>query len=140
MEALLRFVEGQGLGSGPIGARGVLVRGLALRDIDRLNFYEGGFDYELKRMRLHLTDGTAAEAGVYFPPTGSGVPRPGAPWASALGQPQPAPVAPVRMADAGAADEAAASGSTPAQAGSEPCTPCGTPTPPTCCWIGCPWR
>lgn len=51
-------------------AHGVLVRGLSNEDVAALNFYEGGFDYDLKDVMLQLQDGTEAVASVYFPQPG----------------------------------------------------------------------
>lgn len=51
-------------------AEGILVRGLSDRDLDRLNFYEGGFSYTLKPLRVDLPDGTSHAAEVYFPDPG----------------------------------------------------------------------
>ncbi|UWR23897.1 NUDIX domain-containing protein [Sulfitobacter sp. S190] len=45
-------------------AQGVLVKGLQAQDIARLNYYEGGFDYDL--VKVTLADGH--EAQVYMPP------------------------------------------------------------------------
>ncbi|WP_299196306.1 NUDIX domain-containing protein [uncultured Tateyamaria sp.] len=42
---------------------GIIVRGLSVEDIARLNYYEGGFDYELRAVTL--TSGEAAD--VYVP-------------------------------------------------------------------------
>lgn len=64
-------------------ARGVLVRGLSAADIDRLEFYEGGFDHDLRPVTLQLDDGSDAEALVFFPPPAGGDPvsvQPGEPW------------------------------------------------------------
>lgn len=51
-------------------ADGVLVQDLSKGDLDRLNFYEGGFGYALKPVSVLLEDGCAAPAGVYFPDPG----------------------------------------------------------------------
>lgn len=48
-------------------ADGVVVRDLSDDDIARLNYYEGGFDYDLRRVTL--TSGEGAE--VYFPTPGA---------------------------------------------------------------------
>lgn len=59
-------------------ARGVLVRGLSASQIARLNYYEGGFDYDLRPMTVVLDDGSLAQAEVYFPQ--DGVWTPGSVW------------------------------------------------------------
>lgn len=51
-------------------AQGVLVRGLSEQDLAALNYYEGGFDYALKPISVCLTNGTRADAEVYFPAEG----------------------------------------------------------------------
>lgn len=51
-------------------APGLLLRGLSQDDMDALNFYEGGFDYTLRRMDVTLQDGTVCPADVYFPEPG----------------------------------------------------------------------
>ncbi|PCJ06654.1 MAG: tellurium resistance protein [Rhodobacteraceae bacterium] len=48
-------------------AQGLLVRGLSEQDIAALNYYEGGFDYDLKTVVVQLMDGQEASALVYFP-------------------------------------------------------------------------
>lgn len=53
------------------GAEGVLVKGLSAQDIARLDFYEGGFNYNLHRVTL--TDGQSAE--VYVPQKGLWTPN-----------------------------------------------------------------
>ena len=53
---------------------GLLVRGLGAEDIARLNYYEGGFDYDLELVTL----ASGAAAQVYVP--GQGVARVNAPW------------------------------------------------------------
>lgn len=50
-------------------AEGVLVRDLSERDIARLDFYEGAFDYALMSLTVDTADG-AADALVYMPPVG----------------------------------------------------------------------
>ncbi|MFV0515444.1 MAG: NUDIX domain-containing protein [Jhaorihella sp.] len=62
------------------GVDGLVVRGLSTQDIARLEFYEGGFEYDLRPVRLTLGDGGTAHARVFFPPRGADAPRPGAPW------------------------------------------------------------
>lgn len=58
-------------------AAGLLVRGLSPGDVARLDFYEGGFAFELKEVQVQ--DGAAmAAAQVYFP--ASGLWQAGAPW------------------------------------------------------------
>ena len=59
------------------GANGVLICDLTDTDVARLNFYEGGFDYELKPVTV-LVDGQNAHTEVYFPE--SGLWQPGAIW------------------------------------------------------------
>ncbi|MCB4454343.1 NUDIX domain-containing protein [Leisingera sp. McT4-56] len=51
-------------------ADGVLVQDLSQGDLDRLNFYEGGFGYALKPVSVGLEDGRTAPAEVYFPEPG----------------------------------------------------------------------
>ncbi|MBY6138135.1 NUDIX domain-containing protein [Leisingera daeponensis] len=51
-------------------ADGVFVQDLSAADLDALNFYEGGFGYELKPVAVRLADGSYAEAEVYFPEPG----------------------------------------------------------------------
>lgn len=51
-------------------AEGLLVRGLTEADVAALNFYEGGFDFELKPVEVLLAGGGMAQAGVYFPEPG----------------------------------------------------------------------
>ncbi|MEX0364795.1 MAG: NUDIX domain-containing protein [Ruegeria sp.] len=48
-------------------AEGVLVRGLGLDDIARMEFYEGGFDFDLEPRLLELPDGSKDEAQVFVP-------------------------------------------------------------------------
>lgn len=56
---------------------GVLVRGLTKADEDRLDFYEGGFDYLTRRITVSFQGGTLP-AKVYF--TAPDALVPGAPW------------------------------------------------------------
>jgi len=51
-------------------AQGVLVRGLSQDDVDALNFYEGGFDYDLKDVVVQTSDGHNVTTQVYFPEPG----------------------------------------------------------------------
>jgi ADP-ribose pyrophosphatase len=51
-------------------AQGVLVRGLSLDDVAALNFYEGGFDYDLKDVVVQTQDGLDVATQVYFPEPG----------------------------------------------------------------------
>ena len=51
-------------------AAGILARGLTPKDVAALNFYEGGFDYDLKKVVVQLGDGAKAAAEVYFPEPG----------------------------------------------------------------------
>lgn len=46
-------------------AQGILVQGLSAQDIDRLDFYEGGFAYDL--VDVTLSDGTASQVYVCAP-------------------------------------------------------------------------
>lgn len=55
-------------------AQGIVLHDLSDADLVRLNFYEGGFDYDLKQLRL--SDGTLAD--VYLSPPGAWTP--GGPW------------------------------------------------------------
>ena len=57
-------------------AKGLFVSGLSAQDLARLNFYEGGFSYNLKRLSIDTTSGPKL-ADVYFPETE--LPR-GTPW------------------------------------------------------------
>lgn len=50
-------------------AAGVLVEGLSPQDIERLNFYEGGFSYDLKPVEVEV-DGKSIPAQVFFPEPG----------------------------------------------------------------------
>ncbi|WP_372886763.1 NUDIX domain-containing protein [Shimia sp.] len=62
-------------------APGLLVRGLSEADLARLDFYEGGFGYDLRPMRVdtHEAGAKGSEAcEVYFPHPGRW--QPGAPW------------------------------------------------------------
>lgn len=54
---------------GGTGAEGLLVSNLTDTDIERLNFYEGGFDYELRPVNIHTGDRQIATE-VYFPEPG----------------------------------------------------------------------
>ncbi|NIZ62238.1 tellurium resistance protein [Sedimentitalea sp. CY04] len=51
-------------------AQGVLVRGLSKEGVTALNFYEGGFDYDLKDVAVITLDGQEVAAQVYFPEPG----------------------------------------------------------------------
>lgn len=59
-------------------AAGLFVRGLSKADVAALNFYEGGFHYELKPVSVRLPDGSISAAEVYFPDPGLWTP--GAKW------------------------------------------------------------
>ncbi|WP_037307214.1 NUDIX domain-containing protein [Ruegeria halocynthiae] len=59
-------------------APGVLVKGLSQDDLDRLAFYEGGFDYDLSPQVVDLVDGSQAKARVFYPEPGLWTP--GKPW------------------------------------------------------------
>ncbi len=48
-------------------ALGLFVQGLTQADLDRLAYYEGGFDYDLRPLAVTLEDGTWAQAQVFFP-------------------------------------------------------------------------
>ncbi|WP_322788026.1 NUDIX domain-containing protein [Shimia gijangensis] len=54
------------ISAGGDGAKGILVSGLSDSDIARLNYYEGGFDYDLKPV-LVSANGLDVETEVYFP-------------------------------------------------------------------------
>ncbi len=58
-------------------AEGLLVRGLTDTDIDRLIFYEGGFDYALRPVTVETHAGPV-QAEMFFPPEGQD--RPGPDW------------------------------------------------------------
>ncbi|MCE8524015.1 NUDIX domain-containing protein [Ruegeria pomeroyi] len=59
-------------------AEGLLVRGLTSLQLDRLNFYEGGFAYDLRAVKVTLAAGGTATAQVFFPQEGLWTPD--APW------------------------------------------------------------
>jgi len=59
-------------------AEGLLVRGLTPLQLDRLNFYEGGFAYDLQAVEVTLPTGGSAKAQVFFPQEGLWSPE--APW------------------------------------------------------------
>lgn len=50
--------------------QGVLLRGLSETDVGSLNFYEGGFDYDLKEVVVKTAGGNGITAQVYFPEPG----------------------------------------------------------------------
>ncbi|SFM17513.1 NUDIX domain-containing protein [Shimia aestuarii] len=52
------------------GAEGILVRSLTPDDVARMEFYEGGFDYDLEEMTV-TADGQTVEAQVFFPAPGA---------------------------------------------------------------------
>ncbi len=60
-------------------ARGIVLRGLCEADLDRLNFYEGGFVYTLAEIHVQTDDGPVA-AQMYLP---DGQWEPGMPWSLA---------------------------------------------------------
>ncbi len=62
---------------GGTGASGLLVRGLSAEDIARLNYYEGGFDYSLRKIEI-VAGNMRETTEVYFP--APGLWHPGAPW------------------------------------------------------------
>lgn len=51
-------------------AKGLLARNLSAADVAALNYYEGGFSYDLKEMSVTLEGGERAAAEVYFPQPG----------------------------------------------------------------------
>lgn len=51
-------------------AEGLLVQNLSQNDLERLNFYEGGFDYELRPLGVETVEGDSVQADVYFPDPG----------------------------------------------------------------------
>jgi ADP-ribose pyrophosphatase len=51
-------------------ARGILVQDLSPQDVDRLRFYEGGFEYDLASVAVELSAGRNAQAEVFFPEVG----------------------------------------------------------------------
>ncbi|NOD63528.1 MULTISPECIES: NUDIX domain-containing protein [unclassified Ruegeria] len=59
-------------------AQGVFVQDLSSKDLARLAFYEGAFDYDLTPVKVVLHDGTKQEAQVFFPAPGSW--EPDGPW------------------------------------------------------------
>ncbi len=59
-------------------AQGIVVRGLDDNDLDRLAFYEGGFDYELETRAVRTPDGDVLQARLFFPT--DGVWNPASPW------------------------------------------------------------
>lgn len=59
-------------------AEGLLVRGLTPLQLDRLNFYEGGFAYDLQMVEVRLPTGAIAMAQVFFPQEGLWIPE--TPW------------------------------------------------------------
>ncbi|MGV6805525.1 MAG: NUDIX domain-containing protein [Ruegeria sp.] len=60
------------------GAQGILVQGLSDTDLERLGFYEGGFEYELRTCEVTLEGEGATSAQVFFPKAGTWTP--GGPW------------------------------------------------------------
>ena len=55
--------------AGGDGAHGMLLRGLSATDVARLEFYEGGFDYDLQDLTV-VAEGQDVEARVFFPAPG----------------------------------------------------------------------
>lgn len=51
-------------------AKGLLARNLSAADVAALNYYEGGFSYDLKEMSVTPEGGGTAAAEVYFPQPG----------------------------------------------------------------------
>lgn len=74
-------------------AQGMLLRGATAEDLDRLDYYEGGFGYETALLRLASPE---AEALVYLPPAGAPV---AGPWSLADWQRDWAEVAVATAAD-----------------------------------------
>ena len=58
-------------------AKGILVSGLTAADIENLDYYEGGFKFELAACKVTVGDGFRA-AQIYLP--GEGAREPGQPW------------------------------------------------------------
>lgn len=73
-EHAVHAVKGQAfpmiLSQGGSVAQGVLVEDLSTQDIERLAFYEGGFDYDLHLRDVVLDDGSTVAAHVFFPAPG----------------------------------------------------------------------
>lgn len=64
-------------------ASGVLLSGVSRQDVERLTFYEGGFDYTLAPVDVITASGRRARAEVFLPPAkggGDAAVQPGAPW------------------------------------------------------------
>ncbi|SHF43238.1 nudix-type nucleoside diphosphatase, YffH/AdpP family [Ruegeria intermedia] len=59
-------------------AEGLLVQGLGASDLDRLAFYEGGFEFDLRDCEVQCDDGARVPAQVFFPAAARWTP--GAPW------------------------------------------------------------
>ena len=58
--------------------RGIVVQDLSAKDVARLRFYEGGFEYDLATLNVRLSDGRFTKADVFFPQ--EGVWHAGAEW------------------------------------------------------------
>ncbi len=58
--------------------KGLLVQGLSPEDIDRLTYYEGGFDYDLHKLPLRTVTGEEVEAEVFV--SAPGLWEPSMPW------------------------------------------------------------
>ena len=48
-------------------ANGLLVQSLSAEDLEKLAYYEGGFEYDLSPRKVDLADGSTAEALVFYP-------------------------------------------------------------------------
>lgn len=59
-------------------AKGLLVQNLSAEDLDKLAFYEGGFDYELSPQSVECADGSNVMAQVFYPQPGLWTPD--QPW------------------------------------------------------------
>ena len=59
-------------------AEGLLARGLTDEDVRRLDYYEGGFNYETAPLRVRASDGQRSAARVFFPTPGLWTPD--GPW------------------------------------------------------------
>jgi len=68
-QAFPMIVQEQGSRAG-----GLLVQGLTSQDIERLTFYEGGFEYGLSVQTVEIADGSKAEARVFYPEPGHWTP------------------------------------------------------------------
>lgn len=55
-------------------AKGLLVQNLSIEDLQRLAYYEGGFDYDLRNQQVERADGSTAVAQVFHPQPGQWTP------------------------------------------------------------------